>query len=249
MKKKIVASNVSNPLQKKLHPQQAEVLKTLSQAFNANSPQQKNEAWQLLKTWVQKRLYPWLTQYAPIADELVQEGLITLWLTLKNNPPQPEQTPTAHLAYYWHLVAILEQKARSISQKEIRHWNKQVHFNTPTTDTLGQAWEEQVYFHSHQLQSDQAFKVLEVELGDIARCMAHLFNQLKKRAILGEKALWFLKKRFNLEVTSSQCTTSEDPSHQKTIAQTLGISQQAVSSYEKRLLKQCQQWLMPYYPF
>lgn len=247
----LVALGNNNP-QKKIVPQQAEVLQAFANAIQSNNVQQKNDAWQSLKKWVQKRLYPWLTQYSPIADELAQEGLIALWLALKSNPLQASQNPSVHLAYYWQMVSALEQKARTISQKEIRYWHKQAHFNTNNTDeSSAQAWEEQVYFHSQQLQSDQALKALDAEIGDIAQCMTHLFNQLKKRASLGEKALWFLKKRFHLDDVPSLAAsaTIEDSSFQRTIAQELGISQQAVSHYEKRLLKQCQHWLMPYYPF
>ena len=237
--------------QKKIVPQQAEVLQAFAKAAHSTNTKQQNEAWQSLKKWVQKRLYPWLTQYAPIADELAQEGLITLWLTLKSNPLQPDTNPATYLAYYWQMVSALEQKARTISQKEIRHWNKQAHFSTNADESSAQAWEEQVYFHSQQLQSDQALKALDAEIGDIAQCITHLFNQLNKRASLGEKAIWFLKKRFYLDdvLSLAASATIEDSSFQRTIAQELGISQQAVSHYEKRLLKQCQHWLMPYYPF
>jgi DNA-directed RNA polymerase specialized sigma24 family protein len=241
----------NNP-QKKIVPQQAEVLQAFAKATHSTNTKQQNDAWQSLKKWVQKRLYPWLTQYSPIADELAQEGLITLWLTLKNNPLQSDSNPATYLAYYWQMVSAIEQKARTISQKEIRHWHKQAHFNTNNNDeSSAQAWEEQVYFHSQQLQSAPALKALDAEIGDIAQCITHLFNQLKKRASLGEKAIWFLKKRFHLDDVPSlpASATIEDSSFQRTIAQELGISQQAVSHYEKRLLKQCKRWLMPYCPF
>ncbi len=242
-------STASNFPQKQLSPQQTEALKAFCKAVDSTNPQYQNDAWQWLKKWVQKRLYPWLAQYTPIADELAQEGLITLWLALKKNPMAPDNTAT-QLAYYWQMVSALEQKARTLSQKEIRYWNKQANLNTE--DPAAPAWEEQVYFHSQQLQTNQALKVLDAEVGDVAQCITHLFNQLKKRAELGKKALWFLKKRFGLEEEATlvpTTTNDEDPSHQKAIAQVLGISQQAVSNYEKRLLKQCKQWLLPYYPF
>jgi DNA-directed RNA polymerase specialized sigma24 family protein len=235
--------------QKKLLPQQVAILKAFAQATESPSPHCQHEAWEALKKWVSRRLYPWLTQYAPIAEELAQEGLITLWLALKNNPLEPTENATIQLAYYWRMVSALEQKARSLSQKEIRHWNRYANIQCEGADTP--AWEEQVYFHSQQLQTNQALKVLDAEVGDVAQCIKQLFSQLAKRASLGEKALWFLKKRFHLEGAPSVAglPTEEDASIQKSIAQTWGVSQQAVSGYEKRLLKQCQRWLMPYYPF
>ena len=112
----LVALGNHNP-QKKIVPQQAEVLQAFAKATHSTNAKQQNDAWQSLKKWVQKRLYPWLTQYSPIADELAQEGLITLWLTLKSNPLQPDTNPATYLAYYWQMVSAVEQKARTISQK------------------------------------------------------------------------------------------------------------------------------------
>jgi hypothetical protein len=256
MKKLPSASPIGHQSPKQLLPQQAEILQAFLAVNNDFNTNNKNEQWYFIQKWVKKRLHPWFTQYTPIADELAQEGLIALWLAIKNNPMPTELSPATYVAYYWHMVATLEQKARSVSQKEVRYWRKQAYVSTTTDGNSPQAWEEYVYFNSQQLQSSQVINRFDAELADIAQCVKQLFAYLKTRASMGEKASWFLKKRFHLDeerhpasTTSAENGTETDPSHQKVLAQTLGISQQGVSTYEKRLLKQCQRWLMPYYPF
>jgi DNA-directed RNA polymerase specialized sigma24 family protein len=254
------SSYLSQPNQypKRLLPQQAEALAAFKEATENQHPKTQKATWQWLKKWVQKRLYPWLNQYSPIAEDMTQEGLIALWVALQqptsaitpsNNQDNDDETTASQLAYYWQLVSALEQKARTLSQKEIRHRQKQATFSEENTLF---SWEEQLFAHSSTLQTEQALKALDAEVADVAHCITHLFNQLKKRASLGEKALWFLRKRFQLDPQQQPTSTTNDPEdrgYQAEIAETWGVSQQAVSSYEKRLLKQCRQWLLPYYPF
>jgi hypothetical protein len=264
--------------------QQQAMLNTFVQAMHGNAKVQNN-AWQCLKHWVQKRLYPWTHRYQSIAEDLVQEALITLWLALQHQPCKGNgcnnnnqlqrqvvgssahpTTVSDAVLYYWHIVNKLEQQTRNLSKKELRYWHRHAPVAVPdnTKESGGYAtmstemqWEAQVYAQAQRHPArNSGLEQISVEIADINQCLSVLLKALQRQAVWGEKAHWFLKTRFQLtetlnpNVVAPVATAVEHKGYQqKQIAQQLGISQQAVSGYEKRLLQYCQQVLQAYYPF
>lgn len=254
--------------------QQQATLNAFVQATGGSAKVQ-NDAWQCLRHWVQKRLYPWTHRYQSIAEDLVQEALITLWLVLQHQPhkgkdsghynhqPSPPQAMCDAVLYYWQIVNKLEQQTRNLSKKELRYWQR--HATTTVLDiTKGSGggvsemqWEAQVYAQAQGHPArNSGLEQISAEVADINQCLSVLLRALQRQAVWGEKAQWFLKTRFQLtetlqpnSVLSSSTTAEHKAYQQKYIAQQLGISQQAVSGYEKRLLQYCQQVLQAYYPF
>jgi RNA polymerase sigma factor (sigma-70 family) len=234
--------------------QQQEALTIFAQACSTNN-QTQQYAWHWLKRWVQKRLYPWTSRYQSISEDLVQEGLITVWMALCQRRGYQSPPIVDTVAYYWQMVDLVEQHARNLSKKELRYWQK--HALPPTDNTAPEAqWDTQVYTHAQELRSAHSLESINTEIADIHQCLSILLSTLQRQALWGQKAQWFLQQRFQLTDTLqpnmalvSSTITDHKPYQQKHIAQQLGISQQAVSGYEKRLLQYCQQVLQAYYPF